>query len=375
MASYQKYGINPLLIHILTGKEITEILANPSVSSLPGNYAHKIAQTMDEAIEPKPKNIYSLTCRNCGRKGKYDLGKIVVDPEKYRDDSSEQNSDTDKMTSNLEGFQFTGYFRCHHCNSAGEWLIPSYTKTMLQVAVMSEVLSSKVGFDGDRIAFGKLTSADGQAFSLMTDLEEHYLSILQREPENAWLWNRLGNAYYQGGRPDLAVVAYEESLKYDPGQMESHYSFGRILFEHGETEAATSQLRQMLLTAGDYHRIEPLVLRDILAGGLYILLDILDDMEKFINFLPKATDFATYRAQTDNNKEKSDYLSLLDIDLDLSDFAGIYPLAEMYMGQRQKELPMEEQTLSLPRLDANQVVRPQKKKPPKKKGKRKRHII
>lgn len=371
MATYQNYGINPMLIKVLTGKEISEIPANSSVSSLPGKCAPKIAQTMDKVIEPKAKNIYSLTCQNCGRKGKYDLGKIVIDPKKYSDHSSEHTSDTDKTTSNLEGFQFTGYFRCHYCNSAGEWVIPSYTKTMLQVAVMGEVLSSRIGIDGDKIAFGKLTSADGQAFSLVTDLEEYYLSILQREPENAWLWNRLGNAYYKGGRPDLAVVAYEESLKYDPGQMESHYSLGRILYEHSEAEDAAFHLRQMLLTAGDYHRIEPLVLRNILAEGLYILLDILDDVEKFLSFLPKASDFAAYRVQTGSNTENSGYLCLLDMDLDFSDFAGIYPLAEIYMRQRQKELPIKEQTLSLPRKTGKQVVHPHKKKPPKMKGKRK----
>lgn len=371
VTSYRKYGISPLLINVLTGKEITEIRANPSVSSLPGNYVRKIYQRMDQALELKQENKYSLTCGNCGRNGKYYLGQIVVDLDKYSDCPPEQNSETAETNSGLGGFQFTGYFRCHHCNSAGKWTIPSYTKTMLEVAVMSEVISSRAGFNRDKIAFGKLTSADGQTFSWVTDLEEYYLSVLQREPDNAWLWNRLGNAYYQGGRPDLAVVAYEESLKYDAGQMESHYSLGRILCEHGEAEDSASHLRQMLFTAGDYDLIEPLVLRDILARGLYILLDVLDDAERFVNFLPTASDFAAYSAQTGNNTKNSGYFGFVDLELDFSDLASIYPLAEIYMRQRQKELPLEEQTFSLPRETANQVVHPRKKKPPKKKGKRK----
>lgn len=371
MPSNQKYGINPLLIHIVTGKEITETPTSPSESSLPGNYAPKIAQLLDEKTIAKPKNSYILKCRNCGRNGKYDLGKIVVDPEKCRDDSPEKNGDTDEITSNMEGFQFCGYFRCHHCNAAGQWDIPTHTRSMLQIAVMGEVLSAKVGLERDEIAFGKLTSADGQAFCWVTDLEEQYLGILEREPENAWLWNRLGNAYYQGGRPDLAVVAFEESLKYDQGQTESHYSLGRILYEHGEVEAAVSQLRQMLLTARDYNRLESLTLRDILTEGLHILMDILEDIEKFFAFLPKADDFAAYRGEPDKSKKKSGNLALFDLDIDLYDFQGLYPIAEMYMGERQKKLPRSEQTLSLPGTNSKQVVHPKKKKPPKKKGKKK----
>lgn len=357
MASYRKYGINPLLIHVVTGEEISEIPTSPTAANLPGNYAKKIAQSMNEGTKRIPKNSYTLTCQKCGRNGKYDLGRIVVD----------------KTTSGPEGFQFTGYFRCHHCNTAGQWEIPNHTRTMLQLAVMGEVLGTRAGFDLDKVAFGKLTSTDGHTFRLTTDLEEHYLSRLQQEPEDAWLWNRLGNAYYKGGRADLAVVAFEESLKYDSGQTESHYSLGRILYEEGEGEAAASHIFRMLLTARNYERIKPVTLRNILAEGLHILMEILNDLDKFFDFLPKADDFAEERAKLDENKENSGYLTILDLDINFHELEGLYQLAEVYMGEQQKKLPKEEQTLSLPGMTSNPVIHPKKKKPPKKKGKRKIH--
>lgn len=357
MASYRKYGINPLLIQAVTGKEISEISTSPTVTSLPGNYAKKIAQSMEEGTKTEPKNSYILTCRKCGRNGKYDLGRIVVD----------------KTTSGPEGFQFTGYFRCHHCNSAGQWDIPTHTRTMLQLAVMGEVLGTRAGFDLEKVAFGKLTSADGHTFRFTTDLEEHYLSRLQQKPGDAWLWNRLGNAYYKGDRADLAVVAFEESLKYDSGQTESHYSLGRILYEEGEMEAAASHIFWMLLTARNYERIEPVTLRNILAEGLRILMEIKNDVENFFDFLPKADDFAEERAKFDERKENSGYLTILDMEIDFHELEGLYQLAEVYMGEQQKKLPKNEQTLSLSRMNSNPVIHPKKKKPPKKKGKRKIH--
>jgi len=82
------------------------------------------------------------------------------------------------------------------------------------------MLQLRAGIESNEIIFGRLESSDRLTFPLVTDLEEYYLKMLKQDPENAWIWNRLGNAYYKGGRADLAVVAFEESVKYDPRQTE-----------------------------------------------------------------------------------------------------------------------------------------------------------
>ncbi|MDA8229625.1 MAG: tetratricopeptide repeat protein [Desulfitobacterium hafniense] len=358
-----------MLIHIVTGKEISEIPVSPSGTSLPGNYGKVISKRMSKLKMTKIKNSYTLMCNNCGRKGKYDLGRIVIDLEYYRKNSSQQIKETEEDSTGMEGFQFSGYFRCHHCNAAGQWSLPNVTKTMLQIAVIGGTLGARAGMNKESIAFGKQTLADGSSFCFVTDAEEHYLGILLQEPNNAWIWNRLGNAYYKGDRQDLAVVAYEQSLKYDPAQMESHYSLGRILYEHGEMEAAASHLRRMLLTARSYDRLDPIDFRNILARGLHILLDIFDDAEKLFDFIPKANEFGDTNSEMNYNKQVPVYL---DLDLDLSTFEGFYPIAEMYMGERRTELAVSKQTLILPGKKQGQVIHPKKKKPPKKKAK-KRH--
>ena len=46
--------------------------------------------------------------------------------------------------------------------------------------------------------------------------EKHYTVLVEKIPENAIHWFRLGNIYARTQRPDAAVVAYRESLIRDP---------------------------------------------------------------------------------------------------------------------------------------------------------------
>jgi len=99
--------INPQLIQLLSGKEVTEIPESPPKSLLPGKYAELVSRNGKKIQRYFEENELALTCKNCGREGKYDVGLIVVndDPEKL-----------DEEPGSI--IQTTGYFRCRHCNAA-----------------------------------------------------------------------------------------------------------------------------------------------------------------------------------------------------------------------------------------------------------------
>ncbi len=51
----------------------------------------------------------------------------------------------------------------------------------------------------------------------MGDAERYLHEITQSHPTAAPAWLRLGNVFYRTGRYDAAVHAYEQALRYEPG--------------------------------------------------------------------------------------------------------------------------------------------------------------
>ena len=185
-------------------------------------------------------------------------------------------------------------------------------------------------------------------------METAHLDLLKQNPSDDWNWNRLGNAYYKGGRPDLAVVAYEESLKNDSGQTESHYSLGRILYEFGMTEDSAIHLREMLVTARHYERLEPSQQRDLLTAGLHMLFDIIEDPRELMDFL--------LRGEKDRppGSQNNEIVHHVELNITFDKFEGLYPLAEIYMNRN-----------NIQKLNQGKGMHPKLKMPPKKKKKSK----
>lgn len=344
----RKYGINPLLISLVTGQELAEIPDSPTARNLPGKYGKIINKILADIPNPFSENKYKLACTQCGKNAEYDLGQIAFNVEKYPE-MKEFNK-----AAWSEKYQFTGYFRCKHCNAAGSWQMPKNTSTMLTIATMAAMLQMTAGLESDNFIFGRVETSEGLYFPLASDVEEYYLKLLKQNPYDAWKWNRLGNAYYKGGRPDLAVVAYEESVKNDPGQTESHYSLGRILHEVGLTEDAVLHLREMLVTARHYELMESLQLRDLLTAGLHILFDIKEDPKEMMDFLLKGEKDRPLDSQIKGP------MHYVELDITFDEFEGLYPLAEIYMNMS-----------NIKGLNTGKGMHPKMKKPPKKKGKRK----
>ncbi len=332
-------AINPELISLITGQK--SVKDKPTVSMLPGAYARKVAKGANRIPWGHKPNQHELICGHCGRKGKYDLGLIRYDAERWKADYErwEQAEKRDAMVGSTDYIQATGYFRCKECNGAGDWKPASSLFWLgLMTAVIQAGEPGKSGY-----AVGKIVLFDGSIHRWGTDAEEHFLNRLRASPEDAYLWNRLGNMYFKGGRPELATVAFEQSLQVDPTQVESLWSLGSFLSLIGESEAASRYLRLMLVHAAGYRQLADEDLREILARGLHRLYRLHAGSRETIPFLPSLAESSAGHAFKELaatvERGEVDTAVVKNLKLQIDDWESFLPLAEMYMGERRREVP------------------------------------
>ncbi|WP_421381690.1 tetratricopeptide repeat protein [Bacillus salacetis] len=336
-----KHQINPRFIHALTGEGLDSIPVSPINSAVKGNYIKTIRDNR-KSIGDSSGNEFMLTCKACGRKGKYDVGLVVVNPDFQKED---------EVSSYL---QLTGYFRCKHCNAAGEWKDSNDIKMLALTAMMGPEMMS------DRCHVGQNSLFDGTSHQYATDAEEHLLTKILARSEDAYLWNRLGNLYRTGGRPELAMAAYEKSVAIHQGQIESHYSIAHLLEQAGDIENAAFHYHQLMLSAASYHDVSADTLRTLIALSLREMVIINQLTSGKVPIFPS-------REQTEESGMSSDSEKMMkefNHDVDLDNLPSFYPLAEMFMGERIKEIPLwDRQT---------KPVKVQKKKKPRKKKRKKK---
>lgn len=313
-------NINPLLIHALTGEPMEDIPLSPKIAELPGKYVKLSAKNIKKIPPIYPDNSQPLICKNCRKKAKYNLGHVTINLGKYKAEHAEKGDDY---------IQSTGYFRCKQCNSAGQWEITNEYSMMAISALLIASTSSK----DDRFSFGKNQLFDGSSHKYASDAEEYLLEKIMNDKNDSYLWNRLGNSYYKGGRPDLAAAAFEQSVSIDPFQTESYFSLGQILFTIEPKEAA-KQYHKMLLSAFKYTRMDVSLLRDLLSNGLRDLVYLQSYSEEEIPLLPPSSlynelnmEFQEYSADVSSGEINSE------------DLESFYPLAEIFMGSTAEQLP------------------------------------
>ncbi|QDR82812.1 tetratricopeptide repeat protein [Sporomusa termitida] len=353
MEKYQKYGINPFLISIAAGQPVNNVPLRPTVAFLPGKYPKRAYKFMQKINRQFPENIFRLKCAICGKNGDYDLGTLILDI-------------TDKNT--LNKFQAVGYFRCKYCNAAGDWEVSPRMQTVLAGKMAVETIEpiEKVATG---IVFGQALIDSEFAPAWGSDAEKYFLDKLAKNPQDSYLWNRLGNIYYKGKRPELAACAYELALHIDKGQVEAHFSLGQILLDCDEFEFAAEHLRQAMAFAHQYNPLPAYDLREIVVGALIILINIYNQSGKKIDILPRPSELAMAHYTQKQVAATTNF----DFEINTNHRATLYPLAEIYLGTRINELPEEERTLSVPRFKAAWPVatKVNKQKPTRKNKKRK----
>lgn len=380
MAQYQKYGINPLLISIITGQKVEEISLRPTAGMLPGRYGRIVAKNMDKVIERVPQNIYRLRCTSCDKAGDYDLGTVAMDVKQYYEQSSGKTERADMA----DFVQMSGYFRCKHCNAAGGWEFVGAGKSMLMMGLTTAMIAPAIGLETtvQRFVVGNILIDGDYSPKWGSDAEEYYLKKLSQMPQDAFSWNRLGNAYLKGKRTDLAVTAFERSVAIDNTQLESHYSLGGILYEIGELEAAAVHLRQTLACAHRYRHMPADILRNMLASSLQMLFEINVQTGKKVPVVPSEEEMAAAREPGLDKNASLAIDKMIDLTIYPDQNKTLLAAAELYMGQRREEIPGNKRELYLPLVSEQAMVinrsalrplaRINKQAPQKKKDKKKR---
>lgn len=303
--------INPKLIHALTDQPLTSIPATPSFKHLRGTYVKSIVDQLKKIETPQPKNEMMMTCTQCGRSGNYDIGVVAVEISAQRTKKSQQ---------------LTGYFRCKHCNAGGPW----ETSTHLYMLMMAAILAPEKNLP---VHIGVIQLSDGYKPPYATDGEEHYLQLITTSPTDSLLWNKLGNLYLTGSRPELAMAAFEKSVALDPNQVESHLSIANLLMQIRHYKEVIHHLHQMMLAADSYPHLETTRLRELLAHGICTSFIASAESKNKYNPLPTDEQLAARGRSTVHlqlNKLPR-YLSLSS-----ENISTFYPLADAFIGKQLK---------------------------------------
>ncbi|MBN2026373.1 MAG: tetratricopeptide repeat protein [Actinobacteria bacterium] len=79
------------------------------------------------------------------------------------------------------------------------------------------------------------------------------VSLLERakelEPGRGSILEALGIAYYNSGRPELAMREFEEALEVDPTNHYARYGFSRCLYRRGMLQRAIGQVKLAVVMA------------------------------------------------------------------------------------------------------------------------------
>ncbi len=307
-------SINPLLVSLLTGTPVDRLPERLSVDMLPGKYVKTVAHNVNKVSRRRPQHKAWLVCRRCQRKEQYDIGLVVVN----FDDKREAGADPTDSKTLGEQIQCTGYFRCKHCDAA-EWDLPA----KFQLSIITHLMLAR--FKTKRlVTVGALRLFDGFLPRWATDGESHLLERIQVEGQDAYLWNRLGNLYWAGWRPELAMAAFEQSLRLDGEQVESCFSIGGMLYDLGEIEEGEKYFQKALLHAWHYDRLAPDSLKEMVAVSLLnLVLAHPDDPDK-VRF--------PVRTPKPGETLEPTTLATKTFTLDPHKPETFYPLAELYLG-------------------------------------------
>lgn len=335
-------AFHPDLIALLAGKKLSadEI---PTVAMLPGETASLVARRVKK-IEPiyKP-NKQRLRCLHCDHAAVYDIGMTVFNTQGWAQTVQETSeSEFDPLRNLIDHAQFTGYFRCVRCNGAGAW---AFTSRLYELGLLGRLMRKDENPDAGYL-FGRMQSHDGSNPQWASESEERFLERLKAEPDNSLLWNKLGNLYERGGRPELAAAVFEHSVGVDAAQVESHHSLATLLHAIGEWELAATHFRLALVYARLYNKVDAVKLRTFLAIGLCKLFDIYQATKQKVPFLPTEDELVAAIQEDETARSRFHALHTYEFDLRAGDVDFFLPVAEMYMGKQAEGLPEEERKLS-----------------------------
>ncbi|RSL34061.1 tetratricopeptide repeat protein [Salibacterium salarium] len=331
--------INPKLYYMLTNHPVPETETHPTSALLPGQFAHVAAEQLNKMSRFFRRNRHLLTCEQCGHREKYNIGQPLLDYSLV----DRSKLVTQEMTV-MDKVQFPFYFRCVHCNGAGEWK----WSDRLEKSVYLGALGNTENPDDPSIPLnGESRLFDDYKPKWATSGEDYMLDLIQKDRSNADLWYKLGNLYYKSHRADLAAAVLEKAVELNPWHTEALYTLAQLL-DTIDLKASHFYFHQVLLTVGSNKEMDIYMLRDVAAHSLWELESIYMESEESLPLFPSAqeaegiADSPLHDFLTLTDEEKISFLNGSDVNA--KTLESFYPLAEMFLTEQKEELSSKDQT-------------------------------
>lgn len=280
---------------------------------------------------PHKEERLSLVCGVCGTAGKYDVGTVMINP------SVVEGPGPDAIE---EAVGFTGYFRCRKCDAGGPWELPNETR-MHVTALMAAAMS---GMEDVPLVVGFTATFDKRITRYATDGEDHLKKLIDREPERAFLWVRLGNLYSHGGQEERAETAYRRAIELDPTDIEAHFMLGQLLIEMDRPLEAVPNWHSVVKNVRNARQVTKELRRNLVRGAIEFLLQAHAESNGQIDLLPTMS-------REDMEKRGEDEPLVVELrEFDLGSEEGLDDLCDMFLepprrgwrdifGRRKKRVP------------------------------------
>jgi hypothetical protein len=199
-----------------------------------------------------------LQCGKCGHTGRFLCNTVCIDPKAQEESATAEDYVT-----------FDAYIRCAKCASSWPWVF--MPEAYLALSALMAV--KMAGVDDPRLMFGSATMFDGTRPFSAAQAEDHLLDILKKEPQNAFVWSRLGNTYRRAALFKKAAEAYGKALELDPDDIESHYGRGMAAFHQGRYKESEAHLHRFMILARENKSLPEEFLRDLAMSALETLCE------------------------------------------------------------------------------------------------------
>lgn len=258
----------------------------------------------------------ALICTACGATGKYKVGTVTIDPVAARSSDGIEHA-----------IGFTGYFRCRKCDAGGPWELTG--DTMLRL--MALIIAATEEVEEVPLIIGCPATFDKKPMRYATDGETHLKSLIDKEPERAFLWTRLGNLYNHAEVPDRAEKAYKRAIELDPADIEAHSMLGQLLFETGRSLESVPNFHAVLKNARGARKLDKNLRRSLVRNSIELLLAAHAEANGQIELLPTISP-----EELERNNENSAIVELREFDLGSEE--GVEELCDVFLQKRRSGL-------------------------------------
>ena len=204
---------------------------------------------------PESDRSLRLACRQCGHMDDYLVGEWLLDP---------------YDPSDLDGLGFMRVVWCIECGAGGPWKV-------LNSAPVTRALLLALAGEGPPLRRGRLGLFDGTMVQHASEGVEYLRHLLETDPHDPFLHDRLGNIWSSAGDPHEALECWERALAVDPDFAPSLFSLGVAAFEARAYPAVERHLHRLLRAARRYADDPRFDVRHLVERTLEILLDAHDE--------------------------------------------------------------------------------------------------